>query len=74
MESWEEKKNKRWETILRNIRAEAGMTQQEFAEELGVSISSVANWEGGICKPGRMARERVEAFKLNRLKKKKRTE
>lgn len=36
---------------LAKLRKEKGLTQQEFAERIGVSLSSVQNWEYGIKNP-----------------------
>lgn len=33
---------------VRNIRLALGLTQMEFASELGVSLSAVSKWECGI--------------------------
>lgn len=30
---------------FKNIRVELGLTQQDFAAEIGASVSAVANWE-----------------------------
>lgn len=32
-------------------RSAAYMTQQEFADSLGVSVATVARWEAGKCQP-----------------------
>lgn len=37
---------------LRRIRREKGMTQQEFADAIGVSNNSVYLWERGVITPG----------------------
>jgi len=44
----------------KKLRTELGMTQQELAVALGVSLSTVANWETGRVKPSRLARARLE--------------
>lgn len=43
----------RWNRVtIRKLRADMGdMTQQQFATDLGVSISTVARWETGISHP-----------------------
>ena len=47
--------------FVRGLRESAGMTQQEFAADIGVSISTVVKWEAGG-NPSRMAREKLEKF------------
>ncbi len=36
---------------LRAARVNAGLTQQEVADELGVALSTVRNWENGTTTP-----------------------
>jgi len=36
---------------LEACRVNTGLTQKEFAEKLGVSMSTVSNWERGITEP-----------------------
>ena len=37
--------------LLRELRKEKGMTQEQLAEQLGVSNRSVSRWENGINMP-----------------------
>ena len=46
----------------RALREKLGMTQEVFAIEVGVSISTVQKWELGT-KPSPMAQEKIERFK-----------
>lgn len=39
---------------LRDFREEIGVSQQSFAETLGISIASLARWEKGDASPGRL--------------------
>jgi type I restriction enzyme M protein len=41
--------------LLRAIRSELGLTQEQLAERLGVSFATVNRWEGGGTKPQRAA-------------------
>lgn len=36
---------------IKRLRKEKGITQEQFAEALGVSFQSVSRWENGICYP-----------------------
>lgn len=35
---------------LRKLREEKGLTRQEFANKVGVSLTTCQNWEGGATK------------------------
>jgi len=52
---------------IRGLRISLDLSQQKFAEKLGVSITTVVRWETGITEPSPLALE-----KLLRLKKRKR--
>jgi len=44
----------------KKLRTDLDMTQQELAVALGVSLSTVANWEAGRVKPSRLALARLQ--------------
>ena len=37
---------------IRNARKAAGLTQRQLADSLGVSNTSISNWEKGLSRPG----------------------
>src|SRR5438094_8790743 len=41
--------------IVRAIRLEIGLTEEELAHALGISFSTVSRWENGHMKPSRLA-------------------
>lgn len=45
---------------VKEIRERLKMTQQEFAEVIGVAMSSVANWENKRREPSRLAVQSIE--------------
>ena len=45
---------------LRALRRQFKMTQEQFAQEIGVTVSSVNRWSGGLLKPSRLARRAIE--------------
>lgn len=54
---------------VKQIRADSGLTQQEFATALVVGISTVQTWEAGS-NPGKMASNIIEQFiKTQKIKK-----
>jgi len=48
--------------ILREIRSELGITQEQFARELNVSFSTLSRWENGHTTPSRLAKMRLFEF------------
>ena len=47
---------------LRAIRASLDLTQEQLAERLGVSFTTVNRWEGGATRPQKAAREAIAAL------------
>jgi type I restriction enzyme M protein len=48
--------------VLRAIRANLDLTQEELAEKLGVAFATVNRWEGGVTKPQKAAQEAISAL------------
>ena len=48
--------------VLRAIRANLSLTQEQLAERLGVSFATVNRWEGGVTKPQKAALAAIEAL------------
>ena len=49
-------------STLRAIRARLDLTQEQLAERLGVSFTTVNRWEGGVTRPQRAARTAIAAL------------
>ena len=49
-------------SALRTIRASLDLTQQQLADRLGVSFTTVNRWEGGVTAPQRAARIAINAL------------
>ena len=56
-------KNSPSPTDIRALRNHLGLTQEQFAERLGVAFTTVNRWEGGDSKPQRAALEMLERMK-----------
>ena len=50
--------------ILRAIRANLDLTQEQLAARLGVSFASINRWEGGTIIPQKAAREAIDSLAL----------
>ena len=48
---------------IKELREALGMTQEEFAREVGVSFSTVSRWETGRGQPSPLARRRIEELR-----------
>lgn len=46
----------------KNIRLKALLTQDEFAKELGISVSAVRNWESGKFQPSLKQQRKILEF------------
>lgn len=46
--------------LIREIRLEIGLTQEQFASQLGVTCSTMNRWERGRSKPSPLAIQKIE--------------
>ncbi|MBA7588928.1 hypothetical protein ES708_30999 [subsurface metagenome] len=45
---------------IKSVREDLGLTQEGFAQKLGVSWGTVARWEAGKSKPSKLAQRAIE--------------
>ena len=45
---------------IKSIRQQLGLSQEELAQKLGVSFTSVNRWENGQTKPSKLARRQID--------------
>lgn len=48
---------------IKSLRVSTDFTQQTFADALGVRKATVSDWERGVSKPSRLARQKLTNFK-----------
>lgn len=48
--------------LIKNIRVQLELSQEDLARELGVSYATVNRWENGRFLPSKMAIRQVEAY------------
>ena len=48
--------------LIRELRLETGLTQEQFAAQLGVTYSSINRWETGRSKPSPMGMQKIEGL------------
>lgn len=51
-----------FDEILRAIRKQLGITQEQFARELNVSFSTINRWENSHTSPSRLAKMRLTEY------------
>jgi DNA-binding transcriptional regulator YiaG len=49
-------------SLVKDVRRQLALSQEDLARELGVSYATVNRWENGQSKPSRLARAQLEAF------------
>lgn len=47
---------------IKSLRKKLGFSQEELAQKLGVSFTSVNRWENQQTKPSKLARRQIEAL------------
>jgi putative transcriptional regulator len=47
---------------IRQVRQQLGMTQEEFAHALGITVGTVNRWENGRFRPSKLARATILEF------------
>jgi len=67
-----ESKPKDYSRIIKEVRNQLGISQEDLAREIGVSFATVNRWENGIVKPSKLAKVQFKSFctkmiKQNRL-------
>ncbi len=48
--------------FIRQLRDRLGMTQEEFAHSLGITVGTVNRWENGRFRPSKLARATILEF------------
>ena len=49
-------------TLVKEVRRQLAISQEDLARELGVSYATVNRWENGQAKPSKLARAQLDAF------------
>ena len=47
---------------VRGLRGRTGLTQEQFAQKLGVALPTINRWESGYMKPSPLAMKQIEAL------------
>ncbi len=49
-------------SMVKEVRRQLAISQEDLARELGVSYATVNRWENGQAKPSKLARAQLDAF------------
>lgn len=49
--------------IVKDLRKAIGLTQEQFAAKIGVTVSTVNRWEKGRSKPQPLAMKQIDALR-----------
>jgi putative transcriptional regulator len=55
-------KGREYSTLVKLIREQLDISQEDLARELGVSLASVNRWEHGQATPSKLAKAQLDAF------------
>ena len=51
-----------YRALVKEVRGQLGISQEDLAHEIGVSFATVNRWENGQVQPSRLARNHFHAF------------
>ncbi|MBW2109510.1 MAG: helix-turn-helix transcriptional regulator [Deltaproteobacteria bacterium] len=54
--------SKTFPELVKGVRRQLRISQEELAHELGVSVATINRWENGKTKPFKLARAQFDAF------------
>ena len=57
-----------WQQLLLSYRKRKGITQDQLAVSLGVSLRQVVRWERGEIEPGPKSKQKIEALSEGTLR------
>ncbi len=49
-------------SLVKEIRRQLSISQEDLARELGVSFATVNRWDNGLSKPSKLAKAQFDAF------------
>jgi transcriptional regulator with XRE-family HTH domain len=53
---------KNLQSMIKEVRVQLGLSQEELAHALGMSFASINRWENGKTFPSKLARAQIDAF------------
>jgi DNA-binding transcriptional regulator YiaG len=56
------RKTTNYPSLIKEVRRQLGLSQEDLARRLGVSLATVNRWENGMSKPSKLAKAQFDAF------------
>lgn len=54
--------NRDYPTLVKEVRSQLAISQEDLARELGVSFATVNRWENGQSRPSKLAKAQLDSF------------
>ncbi len=54
--------NRDYPTMVKEVRSQLAISQEDLARELGVSFATVNRWENGQSRPSKLAKAQLDSF------------
>jgi len=61
-------KDRDFKVLVKDVRLQLGLTQEDFAREIGVSYVTLNRWENGQYKPSKMAKNLFDSYCAKMIK------
>lgn len=61
------RESKNFLKLVKDVRTQLGLSQEDLAHKLGVSFATINRWENGKTKPSRLAKAQFDSF-LSQMK------
>jgi len=58
-----------YSALVREVRKQLAISQEDLARELGVSYTTINRWEKGLSKPSKLAKVQFDSFFEKMIKK-----
>lgn len=55
-------------TLVKDVRMQLSLSQEDLAREIGVSFATVNRWENGLVKPSKLAKMQLDSFCTRMIK------
>ena len=61
-------KNQDYPKLVKEVRSQLAISQEDLARQIGVSFATVNRWENGQSKPSKLAKTQLDSFCARMIK------